>query len=544
MRGGTDPFLSSLSSLVEALARAVERDESLREALRDLGRRLLELAEATGPEEAGTGPAPSTPTDGAAVEPAELVERTLRVGGSVTVVRVPGDGPEPERPPVLEPAPPRRPVPALGRLSPSSGPSALRDVVQRCRLKARACRWAMERRRRLQENADFARAIDPTDKELAQEARELPGCHLWMLDPYLSQPDADLEVAAECYENLVLAVEAALEHVESAEGEPDADLLQMIATIQSALRAAVHASTGREDRDQRDVFEWLRQITFRTRIFSARNMRGDDPADPRQWNAQREALTAWLGEHERRRGLERQRGHLLARVRYHAARLVQRDRPAKPHDQQALDRQAHDWQRILEAAADWVRGGFPPTDRELCAELARLEDIEVPDDATVSADAQRVLDAVDEYVSLRQQSAPAAEVRPREPSEEVRRASALLRGRVAVLIGGKVRPYARAALERDLELAELRWVETRSGLPLERVGSEIVRPEVAVVILAIRWSSHVYKSFAEVCDRAGVPFVRLRAGYNPRQVARQVLEQAGRMLGEAQGTLGATGQLR
>ena len=43
-------------------------------------------------------------------------------------------------------------------------------------------------------------------------------------------------------------------------------------------------------------------------------------------------------------------------------------------------------------------------------------------------------------------------------------------------------------------------------------------PEVALVLLAIRWSSHDYDSVRTYCDQYGKPLVRLPGGYNANQV--------------------------
>ena len=49
---------------------------------------------------------------------------------------------------------------------------------------------------------------------------------------------------------------------------------------------------------------------------------------------------------------------------------------------------------------------------------------------------------------------------------------------------------------------------------------------MALVVLAIRWSSHSFGDVKGYCDQYGKPLVRLPAGYNPNQVAVQVLSQA------------------
>jgi hypothetical protein len=51
--------------------------------------------------------------------------------------------------------------------------------------------------------------------------------------------------------------------------------------------------------------------------------------------------------------------------------------------------------------------------------------------------------------------------------------------------------------------------------------------------LAIRWSSHSFGEVKAMCGRHGKPFVRLPAGYNPDQVAQQILAQCSEALQQA-----------
>ena len=59
---------------------------------------------------------------------------------------------------------------------------------------------------------------------------------------------------------------------------------------------------------------------------------------------------------------------------------------------------------------------------------------------------------------------------------------------------------------------------------------DIARPEVALVLLAIRWSNHDYDNIKEYCDAYGKPLIRLPGGYNANQVAHHILSQAGTRL--------------
>ena len=113
-----------------------------------------------------------------------------------------------------------------------------------------------------------------------------------------------------------------------------------------------------------------------------------------------------------------------------------------------------------------------------------------------------------------------------EPNAEVLEARRLLAGRSVVLIGGGCRPEARESLIADLGLSDLVWIETREHQSIAGFEPAIARDDVAVVLLAIRWSSHAFGDVKTFCNRHGKPLVRLPGGYNPNQVAAHILAQS------------------
>ena len=94
-----------------------------------------------------------------------------------------------------------------------------------------------------------------------------------------------------------------------------------------------------------------------------------------------------------------------------------------------------------------------------------------------------------------------------------------------VLIGGRRTPEAVQALKKAFRLSEVMWVETKEHESIKRFESYVARPEVAVVLLAIRWASHAFGQIGGFCDRHGKPLVRLPGGFNPNQVATQIMSQ-------------------
>jgi hypothetical protein len=100
-----------------------------------------------------------------------------------------------------------------------------------------------------------------------------------------------------------------------------------------------------------------------------------------------------------------------------------------------------------------------------------------------------------------------------------------------VLIGGIRRRGPQRLLKTALGLAELIWIETKEHQSITAFEPAVARPEVSLVLLAIRWTSHVFGEVKQFCDRYGKPLVRLPGGYSPNQVAAQILAQSSGQLG-------------
>jgi len=107
----------------------------------------------------------------------------------------------------------------------------------------------------------------------------------------------------------------------------------------------------------------------------------------------------------------------------------------------------------------------------------------------------------------------------------VKAVARLLGGKSVVLIGGSRRRGAQESLERAFALEDLVWIETKEHQAVAAFEPLIARRDVALVLLAIRWSSHSFRDVKPDCDRHDKPLVRLPGGYNPNQVAAQILSQ-------------------
>jgi hypothetical protein len=392
-------------------------------------------------------------------------------------------------------------------------------VEVRCRLKAEGARWAAERRRRLKSGADYEMEIEPKDRELIAKAKQIEGCFLWMNHPSGPCPE-DLSL----FDNLSGSFEALADSVSlmlrilSGNRPGDAAFekaLDLTAEAQSALRTAVLRFDGQErDSDQYKVYQWLRMTAGQHQIYIRRFMRLDDSADPSTWMSIIERIARLDERLTRAEKQEKQRRKWMSQIRYHMG-LVRSGSGTE-----------YDWRKIVDVAAALVADGLPPSNAELRELLLPLVE-EMPEMSNLPAEFRMILEEIDRFLAMRP---PIAIEVPPEPSPQVREAAALLEGKNVVLIGGEQRMYARDALRDALRLNELVWISTDPHQSLETCVPLIARPDVTLVLLAIRWTSHSYGEAQQLCNRYGKPLVRLPGGYNSNQVAFQILQQCGERL--------------
>ncbi|MEP0846276.1 MAG: hypothetical protein HRF50_05575 [Phycisphaerae bacterium] len=523
---GTHAFNGeALSHLLSALIAAARRDPSVRDALRQAAQWLLEVSQE--PVQSAA-PAAELTTRIPPPAPAEpQVQMPLRIGDAQIVIPVRDDGSRSSAAVVAAAGPSG---PRAVAVAPPSAPD-LALVKRRVALKAECCRWAIERRRRRAEQADFETSIKPRDHELVATAKSLPNCYVWPLDPYVSLPsDEVLERAAQCYENLQWAADFALA-VRGA--DPESDMLApaylRLAEAQSAVRSLMLQLELREDADQYDAFQWLKRHTELDQIYVERYMKRNDPADPARAGALADAIEQTRAAWEARRQSEAAKARLFNRARYHARRLVDRDAVA--------DR--GDWQRLYEAVIELVDSGLPPSNAELRELLLPIVD-RLPEDLGDDARFHLVLRELDRYLASRERERPPTAPEPQD--ENVQRVRELLRGTTVVLIGGERRDDTAERLRRTFELDELRWISTREHQSTAEFEPAIARPEVALVLLAIRWASHSFEDVADMCARYEKAFVRLPGGYGARQIAHQALQQASGVLAAGRSRMAVRGQ--
>ena len=287
--------------------------------------------------------------------------------------------------------------------------------------------------------------------------------------------------------------------------------LPLLAEAQSALRHSLRRLKAQEDPDQSEVYERVRNAAARHHLFLKRFMRADDQADPAGWPSLLARIEAQAGS-----GPQSQRQTTLL------------DRLRSLCTPTGSGRTDESWRSIIVVVEGLIGEGTPPSRREVRELLLPFLD-ELPEAEEMPPGFRLVLREIDGYLATRHTlAAPATSQGPTAP---VREAARLLSGRSVVLIGGLRRSEAQRSLKSALGLKELVWVGTREHQPVTTFEPAIARPDVAVVLLAIRWSSHAFGDVKHFCDQHGKPLVRLPGGYNPNQVAAQILSQCGEQLG-------------
>jgi hypothetical protein len=180
----------------------------------------------------------------------------------------------------------------------------------------------------------------------------------------------------------------------------------------------------------------------------------------------------------------------------------------------------------------FLDAGGRPSDPRLVDLLLPVTDL-IPDEyAMRESTFRRVLPFLDQRLSSETSSGQAAEGE-RVPSPELVEARKLLRGKIAVLIGGEAREPARKSLEsleQELEHKELRWLSSREHESISSFIPDVKRTDTAVVLLAIRWASHAFEDVQETCNQYNKPYVRLPGGYGANRVAYEIVRQQGERL--------------
>ncbi len=487
-------FIASESQRLIAMS---ARDPDLRAELRALA---MEILEATG------APRP----DSAAAETQTVLAATA--GGE-------RDHPGPRREPLREltlgrrPASPIPPPAAAGAASePDLDEHELDSIGARCRAKCDAVRWQAECHRRIWEGVEAPIEDAELDPEMVVWAGRLVDCFYW-LDDQDASGSTDLSLlddVAGCYEALAEVVQL-VPRGEGRRGEWERTL-PLLAEAQSMLRRSLQRLRGPDDPEQLAVYRIVREAAARHRIYVKRYMRADDLADPSGWPGLLSRLESLAASGQQ----SRQQKERIERIREHLEPI----RRGAGADE--------DWQAIIQVVDEAVGEGIPPSNRDFRDLLLPVID-DLPDRDDLPQGFLLVLREIDRFLATRTPSPTAAP--GYVPPAEVKEAARLLDGRSIVLIGGIRRQEAQAALKKTLGLKDLIWIETKEHQSIESFEAVIARADVAIVLLAIRWSSHAFGEVRQYCVQHDKPLVRLPGGYGPHQVAVQILSQASESLG-------------
>lgn len=488
----TDELAEALVALFERLGPYVQADPQLRAAVGTLGRAIDAWTEQLAPLE----PAPPA---------------------SLPPVEAAGAAPLPPPPPVVIPpdfslakpyAPATRAPVSADEDDRGIAPTDLGVIARRCQLKAEAARAVAARLR-----GD----IFHPPPDLIARANALPDCDLWMLHPgdYVEAPKAwdDLggafAVGAEAADLL-----AALKELPDALAERHRErVLYAIAEAQAMVWAGALDVHRRVDNDQVHLFVHVREQAREHQIYISRYLKREDRVPADRWPELLGRLAVLKEQVSADRNKARTRDKGLTNLKYKLRKMA--ETPASA---------ATEWPRVLELLEEVMAAGVPASNADVRELLLPVLDT-LPEDQEPGPHAERVFRAVNEYLATR--PTPPTDAGADEPSAEVRAAADLLRGTEVVLIGGVERSAAARAIERAFGLSRLNWQSTRPHESVTYFEPAVARPSVSVVLLAIRWSSHSYGDVKDYCDKYGKPIVYLTGGYNPNQIAHQILGQVG-----------------
>lgn len=391
---------------------------------------------------------------------------------------------------------------------------SLEQVPARMRLKARACRWL----------AEHGYTTDPAAlggrTDLIAEGKAA-GCYLWMFDSGSVNPNA-VGVFGALADNFDATAKVAELWLVTTDPKREAQLTRLLALSQAALRGAVGRARGPVgnfpfiDEDQRVVFGELKRYSAERRVYLF-GLALKDAVDPGAVGERLGQLAALEQERAAEEGLVRTRQDVFKRLNYHVKRL--QNRPHNP---------AHEWTKVAGAVAELTLSGLPESDlglREALGPVAPLLPPEGPHEQL-----ERVLG---ELAAVAREKAARRAARAQRVTEElppeVKRVGELVRGRTLVIIGGRPNPGAVTQIEDALG-CEVDWLTSRPHDSPALFRPNIVKKEVLLVLLLIRWSSHVFSEVEAFCSDNGKYLVRVPAGYNVNKLAQVILEQAGEKL--------------
>ena len=488
----TDELAEALVALFERLAPYVQTDALLRDAVAGLGRAVTLWTEQLAPAETQHTPQtlsePARPAIPQQPLPPVVIPADFSLGKPPEPVRLPNFADDDDR----------------GII-----PTDLSIIARRCQVKGDAARLMAARKR--------GSPPETTAEDLIRRATGLPDCDLWMLHP------GDYVDASKAWEDLggafAVGAEAAellavLNELPKGLAERQRErVLYAVAEAQAMMWAGLLDVHRRVDNDQVHLFVHVREEARQAQIYISRYLKKEDRVAAERWPDLLNRLAVLRDGLADVRSKARTRDKGFTNLKYKLKKMAESSANA-----------ATEWPRVLELLDEVVAAGVPVSNAEIRELLLPVLD-SLPHDQEPGPNAERVFQSVNEYLATR--PTPVTEATHEEPSAEVRAAAELLRGRQVVLIGGVERSASRRAIERAFGLSDLNWISTRPHESITHFEPAVARPEVALVLLAIRWASHSYGDVKDYCDKYGKPMVYLQAGYNPNQIAHQIMTQVG-----------------
>lgn len=407
----------------------------------------------------------------------------------------------------------------------------LERISMRCRIKAVSCRHQILRQNQERDTPEEFESRQRMNDLIAQ-AKAIPDCFLWMFfRKGLPTSDEQLELIARCYEAMADAAELC-HAMEPIDYWPNEDLvreaLQLLSTTSSALRVSLEETwLTQPDIDQNEVHQWLKLVTAEHRYHVRHHMQLNDPADPEvDAPAARTKACEMLSQlKEQRAGRERAE-RLLKMALYHAQKV--RDAAESPYDTDPPD---HDCQKVNDAIDDLI--ALDPQGLDgMIRELAAVASPDAFPDG-IEAHARLVTAAAQNAADSKPKSKPTDEDAPqgRTWSDDVIRVRKMFDGGQIVVVGGEPR---RDAIERMIDAFELdgvEWPELTEHGSAEPMRAPISNAQTRLVVVIIKLTGHEHADRArDFAKQASVPLVHMPAGYNPEQIAAEVLNQASTQL--------------
>lgn len=451
-------------------------------------------------------------------------------------------GSTPDAPPTDADAPPAQRV-----------TSKLSVVVTRARWKAAACRLSLDKRAQsgAEESGELAEQIAAREASLRTRIGSLPDTGTWMLDlPFgkrISEPGAleasdeavlELERVADCYDTLAAGAEIAMDLDEGGafQKSPPPAFLYLLAEAQSSLLQSLTKAPTRSDSDQRDVFLWLKDQTTHYRIYVDRFMRLDDPADPTGSKDLLERMRRSAREIQAQVKGRRERGQLIAKVRYHVGKL----RGAGPLH-------AGEVESLRHALDEWVNKRLERNDRGLAEVLDPLRETAQSE----ASDAGRVLGKILDAFPSRDGRVPTGGAHPdgegqssqdgsttaearrdgeRRGEEMLAEVQSLLAGRQVTLFMGPADKLDVARLGVELGAGTFAAAVIDTTCDEEVRAAELEQQlgtDTELFLLGIRLDPDEYQAFKQGCIQRDKQFVRLPGSLDAHAIAHQVSRQVG-----------------